>query len=110
MSSLGYVVKGDKTSIVISQASDLLNGKMQIGDSIDLIDGLVESKQHFLDFLGEGSKEHKLAREFLNLVRMIARSIKLQKESEKLKLNDWVSKFPIRAEYVRKIEELINRE
>jgi hypothetical protein len=108
VSSLGYVIKGDKTAVVISQASDLLSGKMKIGDSVDLIDGLIESKQHFLDFQGEASREYLLAKELLNVLRMISRSIRLQKESEKLTLHDWVNKFPIRAQYVNKIEALVS--
>jgi hypothetical protein len=107
MKSLNYVIGGDKSSVVISQASDLLTGKMTIGESLELIDELINYKQYFCDFYGQESNEYMIAKELLNIVRMIGRSIRFQKESERQKIKDWVAKFPIRTQYVKRLEGLI---
>lgn len=108
MQSFSYVLNGDKASVVLAQATDLLTGKITIGESVEYIDELIGSKQHFCDFYGEASNEYLIAKELLNIIRMIGRSIRLQKESEKLHINDWVAKYPMRTQYIIKLESLIN--
>jgi len=109
MQSLKYVTLGDRTSVVLSQVNDLLSGEISIGESICSIDDLVDFKQYFYDFHGEGSQEYLIIKEFLNLVRMIKRSIRLQKESESQKIQSWIDKYPIRFEYVKRLENLIHK-
>ena len=107
MQSLKYVTTGDRHSVVMSQASDLIKGVVCIGESINMIDELINAKQYFSDFYGDQSHEYKLSKELLNLLRMINRSVRLQKESETQKIQNWVERFPIRVEYVRRLEGLI---
>jgi hypothetical protein len=104
---LKYVSSGDRAGIVISQSRELISGSLTIGQSIELIEELIEAKRYFNDFYGDTSLEYMTTQCLLNIVRMINRSIKIQKENENQTLSQWINKYPIRIKYLKQLESLM---
>ena len=107
MRAIEYVKQGDRSMIVMQQANELVEGTMSIGESIDLLEDLVEAKSYFEDFFGVESKEFELSKTLISIIRMIARSIRNQNESPEQKLRSWVSAMPIRVCCLANLEKLI---
>lgn len=107
MSSLEYVISLDRYSTVKQCAMMLVDGKASLDDATGYIDEIVELKKYFADFYGEFSHEYDLARSMLNILRMIRRSIRVQKEDEGQSVADWVEKYPTRILYFRKLQSAI---
>lgn len=103
-----YVKEGDRVSIISNQAKELINNEVNIGESTDFLDDLVETKKCFYDFYGESSKEYQIATSLINVIRMIKRSLNHQKEKPTLTLTQWVEKQPIRVSYVNKLSSLLD--
>lgn len=109
MKSVGLIKNGDRVTTLLLQANELIDGKVCIGDAIDLLHDVVLVKRHFYDFYGEASKEYKVATVFINIIRMIKRSMEHQKECYESTLMEWVEKQPLRMTYIARLQHALSK-
>ncbi|MDC8832963.1 hypothetical protein [Alteromonas gilva] len=110
MKALDYVKRGDRSTTVLDFAKNLVNGSINIGLAEDMADELMSAKAHFEAFYGDESKEYKMTKIVLNLVRTIVRSIRIQNESPNQTLENWASAMPIRIQWIEQLSHIVKPE
>jgi hypothetical protein len=109
MTNLNYVIQGDRISVITEKAKKLNSGQMSLGDSVNMMDEIIELKSYFSSFYGEASKEFSLAKAILNIVRMMNRSIRIQKEPISQTVAEWVEKYPQRICYIKRVANILQQ-
>ena len=104
MSNLEYVISNDRYATAKEFALMLVDGNASLDEATGYIDEIVEIKKFFADFYGEFSHEFYLVRSMLNILRMIRRSMRVQKEDGQQSVAEWVDKYPTRIHYFRKLQ------
>lgn len=104
MSNLDYVLSLDRYATAKEFAVMLVDGNVSLDEATGYIDEIVEIKKYFADFYGEFSHEFYLVRSMLNILRMIQRSMRIQKEDGQQSVAEWVDNYPTRTHYFRKLQ------
>lgn len=108
MEALSNVKPADRIAIVKEHASLVLDDKREISCLIGKSKLVGECKEHFYNFYGEQSHEHKLAHSLLNFLLIVELGYRNKCEDLSITIREWSIKEPLRTSLIEKIKHMIN--
>lgn len=108
MEALSNVQSSDRIAIVKEHANLVLDDKSEISSLIGKSRLVGECKEHFYNFYGEQSHEHKLAHSLLNFLLIVELACRNKCENLSMTIREWSNKEPLRTNLIEKIKIMIN--